>query len=230
MRFLKNEVLGEKRFLKTEISGERDFRRYKKDGNRNMEKIWDEKLNIQTAGRDDSFEDAHHNPYEPTPYSVLERLAESGYLTAENVLVDYGCGKGRTGIYLSEVVGCRSIGIEFDENMFAAAERNGSQCPHSERVQFLHMGAENYAVDEAADSFYFFNPFSVPVLQTVLGKVRESYYQNPREIYLFFYYPFDEYIAWLMTADGLEFVDEIECMDLFPGDDERERVLIFEMV
>ena len=55
---------------------------------------FDKQLNIQTIGRDDSEEDNYHHPYEPTPYSVLERLADSGYIEQENILIDYGCGKG----------------------------------------------------------------------------------------------------------------------------------------
>ena len=31
----------------------------------------------------------------------------------------------------------------------------------------------------------------------------ESYYENPRELLLFFYYPSDEYISYLMTVDEL---------------------------
>ena len=30
-----------------------------------------------------------------------------------------------------------------------------------------------------------------------------------------------------MTVEALEFYDEIECEDLFPGNDPRERVMIF---
>ena len=56
------------------------------------EQNWDKKLNICTSGRDDSLEDAHHFPYEPTPYTVLGRLAESGWIRRENCLLDYGCG------------------------------------------------------------------------------------------------------------------------------------------
>ncbi len=48
---------------------------------------------------------------------------------------------------------------------------------------------------------------------------------NP--ISIFFYYPSDEFLAYLMTVDELEFYDEIECEDLFPGHDPRERVMIF---
>lgn len=32
-----------------------------------------------------------------------------------------------------------------------------------------------------------------------------------------------------MTIDELMFVDEISCNDLFPGQDPRERIVIFEM-
>ena len=52
-------------------------------------------------------------------------------------------------------------------------------------------------------------------------------YQNPREILLFFYYPSDEYVGWLMTVDELMFVDEIDCRDLFEGENGRERILVF---
>ena len=62
---------------------------------------WDKLLNIRTTGRDDSRADQYRYPYEPTPYSVLERLAVSGYITKKNKLVDYGCGKGRVGFYLT---------------------------------------------------------------------------------------------------------------------------------
>ena len=66
----------------------------------NLENSMDKQLKIQTMGRDDSKEDTYHHPYEPTPYSVLERLAESEYIAGDNILVDYGCGKGRVDFYL----------------------------------------------------------------------------------------------------------------------------------
>ena len=68
---------------------------------------------------------------------------------------------------------------------------------------------------EEVDRVFFFNPFSVEILRKVLAKIEDSYYENPREIQLFFYYPSDEYISELMTVDILSFVDEIDCRDLF---------------
>ena len=46
--------------------------------------------------------------------------------------------------------------------------------------------AENYPVPLEATKFYFFNPFSVEILQKVLARIQESYYEKPREIELFF--------------------------------------------
>ena len=41
---------------------------------------WDKLLKIRTTGWDASNSDIYHYPYEPTPYCVLERLANSGYI------------------------------------------------------------------------------------------------------------------------------------------------------
>lgn len=87
--------------------------------------------------------------------------------------------------------------------------------------------AENYVVPEEVDRVFFFNPFSVEILRKVLAKIEDSYYENPREIQLFFYYPSDEYISELMPVDILSFVDEIDCRDLFDGENPRERIMVF---
>lgn len=55
---------------------------------------WDRLLAVRTTGRDDTNADQYRYPYEPTPYSVLERLANSGLIRKENTLLDYGCQQG----------------------------------------------------------------------------------------------------------------------------------------
>ena len=65
------------------------------------ENMWDKLLKIKTTGRDDSNSDQYRYPYEPTPYSVLERLANSGFICKRDVVIDYGCGKGRVDFFLS---------------------------------------------------------------------------------------------------------------------------------
>ena len=190
---------------------------------------WDKLLHIQTMGRDDSNSDQYRYPYEPTPYSVLERLANTGYIRKNNTLLDYGCGKGRVDFFLSYQTRCRSIGIEYDERIYQKAVENKDKAVSGGRTSMELAKAEIVAVPEYADRMYFFTPFSVEILEKVMARILESYYQNPRAIQLFFYYLSDEYISYLMTIDELMFVDEISCNDLFPGQDPRERIVIFEM-
>ena len=193
------------------------------------EHTWDAALGVKTIGRDDANADAYHHPYEPTPYTVLERLADSGLIGREDVVLDYGCGKGRVGFFLSHQTGARVIGIEYDDRIYAEALLNRNDAASRAKAEFVLTGAETYAVSPAVNRCYFFNPFSLEILRKVMARILESWYEQQRRLLLFFYYPADEYLAYLMTVEELEFYDEIECEDLFAGKDARERILIFEL-
>ena len=195
----------------------------------NYEHTWDKLLNIKTTGRDESGADQYHHPYEPTPYCVLERLAESGLFCKDDVVLDYGCGKGRVGFFFSYRTETSTIGIEYDERIYDIALDNKRSVVSEVQTDFVLTRAEIYEVPSTVNRCYFFNPFTVEILHKVMARILESYYDHPREIFLFFYYPSDEYIAYLMTVDELEFYDEIECEDLFSGNDRRERIMIFQL-
>ena len=188
---------------------------------------WDKLLQIETAGRDDTNSDEYRYPYEPTSYRVLQRLVDSDLIGEEDVVLDYGCGKGRVDFFLSYRAKAKTIGIEYDEHIYQSALKNLKNVISRVKPQFLMTRAEAYDVPADVNRCYFFNPFSVEILHKVMARIIESYYEAPREILLFFYYPSDEYIAYLMTVDELEFYDEIECDDLFDGNDSRERIMIF---
>lgn len=190
------------------------------------EQTWDKLLQISTAGRDDVNADEYRYPYEPTPYCVLERLADSGLIGREDVVLDYGCGKGRVDFFLSYRTKAGTIGIEYDQRIYESALGNRKTAKTGS--DFVHIRAENYRVPPNVNRCYFFNPFSAEILHKVMARIIESYYDHPREIFLFFYYPSDEYIGYLMTVEELEFYDEIECDDLFRGDP-RERIMIFQL-
>ena len=193
------------------------------------ETIWDKLLRIKTTGRDDSNSDQFRYPYEPTPYSVLERLANSGLISKKDVLLDYGCGKGRVDFFLAYQTKAKTIGIEYDERIYQRAIENQRTATSRAKADFVLSRAEEYMVPAEVNRFYFFNPFSVEILHKVIARIIESYYEKPREAFLFFYYPSDEYISYLMTLDELELFDEIPCGDLFSGNDARERIVIFSL-
>ena len=97
------------------------------------------------------------------------------------------------------------------------------------KISFVNADAEHFDLPPEADRFYFFNPFSVRILYPVLERIYASYFEDPRQMYLFFYYPSEEYISHIMRDDRLMFVDEVETADLFTGEDVRERIMVFEV-
>jgi len=191
------------------------------------ERYWERKLKIKTAGRDESAADRHKHPYEPTPYCVLERIAESGLIDRTDVLLDYGCGKGRVGIFFAAELGCKTIGVEFDRRFFEAAEKNAAESGNEKRTRFVHADAAAYSVPGEVNRCFFFNPFSVEILKKVLARILDSHYENPREILLLFYFPSEEFLRTLHGMDLLRFCGEIDCSDLFSHNYEREKVAIF---
>lgn len=193
------------------------------------EQSGDRLLKIRTSGRDATGSDQYKYPYEPTPYSVLERLGNSGEIGKQNTLLDYGCGKGRVDFFLSYQTGCRSIGIEYNERFYQAALKNKEASAVGRKTDFVLEDASRWAVPREVDRCFFFNPFCLEILKKVMARILESYYEDPREIRLYFYYASEEYIRYLSEIDILEKKESILCQDLFPGEDPREQIYIFSL-
>ena len=189
----------------------------------------DKLLQIKTGGRAATNAAEYRYLYAPTPYCVLERLANSGLFGKDDVVLDYGCGKGRVGFFLSYRTKAKSIGIEYDARIYQSALENNKTAVPRAKADFVSVRAEEFDVPQDVSRCYFFNPFSVEILRQVMARIMESYYAAPRKILLFFYYPSDEFMCYLMTVDELEFYDEIDCDDLFEGSNHRERIMIFEL-
>ena len=147
------------------------------------EHTWDKLLQINTGGRDDTNADEYRYPYEPTPYCVLERMADSGFFDREDVLLDYGCGKGRVGFFLSYRRSVKTIGIEYDPGIYEFARENQKSTVPKVTPDFIMTRAEEYEVPENVTRCYFFNPFSVEILHKVMARILESWYESPREVF-----------------------------------------------
>ena len=144
------------------------------------EQTWDKRLQIKTIGRDDLGADQYHHPYEPTPYSVLERLASGQWIGKDDVLLDYGCGKGRVDFFLSYRTKARTIGIEYDKHIYESALENQKTAVSKATAEFVLARAEAYDVPPEVNRCYFFNPFSAEILHKVMARILESYYTHPR--------------------------------------------------
>ena len=183
-------------------------------------------LNINTIDIDDSKEDTHHNRYEPTPYKVLDLLIESEYINSDDILLDIGCGKGRVSLYLNHKIGCVCKGLDFNSDLIEEANINKKNM--NSNVEFICENAIHYKITNE-NKFYFFNPFSIEIFFSVINNIITSYYENPREIMIFLYYPDNDFMSYMMGLDEFICIDEIDCTELYDEYDERERILVFEI-
>ena len=200
-----------------------------RSANMNFDIEFDNFLKIKTTGRDDSFHDFINFPYEATPYSVLQTLANSGYIKKRDKIIDFGCGKGRVDFYLAYALKANMIGVELNERLFRKALDNKGSAISGNRVEFVNICASKYVVSNDVVGAYFFNPFSVDVLKEVIANFRNSKMENNRTVTLFFYYPSKDYIKYLAQEEDLYFCERLDCQEQFKDFDERECILIYKM-
>lgn len=79
-----------------------------------------------------------------------------------------------------------------------------------------------------AGYFYFFNPFSVEIFRQVIGRILDSWEENPRPLTLVLYYPEDDAIFYLEQHTLFRLVDEIAASDAVCHD-RRERFCLYRL-
>lgn len=190
----------------------------------------DNYLKIKTTGRDDSNANYMNFPYEPTPYSVLQTLSNSGYISKKDVIVDFGCGKGRVDFYLAYMNKAKMIGIEYDKRIYDTAVSNLESAISASKVKIINISAEEYTVPSEVTGAYFFNPFSVHILEDVLHALRKSKKKDYREIKLFFYYPSDHYLNVLNSASDIIHIEDLDCKNQFKKKDNKEYIAVYKLI
>ena len=189
------------------------------------EREWDKRLRIRTIGREDES-NPHYSPYEPTPYAVLSRLADSGHIRRKDRLLDYGCGKGRVALFMASAVGCRATGIDHSGKLIDIALENRKSARLGDRVRFECCRAEQYGIRDE-NVFFFFNPFSEVIFEGVLRRLSRAWQEEPRTLTVICYYPSEAYLQCLEAVPECRRLDDIDCNDLFNGHNPRERIAVY---
>ena len=183
-------------------------------------------LKIKTNGRDDTNFNFINFPYEPTPYVILQQLGNSGYIRKRDKVIDFGCGKGRVDFFLAYLTRAKMIRVEVDERLYNSALENKKKAISANKVDFIKCCASEYEIEDDVTGAFFFNPFSVEILDKVIKNIKKSKKSINRDIMLYFYYPSKEYREYLEDDCEISFVEEIDCSDLFKEYNERECILV----
>lgn len=195
------------------------------------EKEFDRSLGIKTIGMREWFtQSAHYNRYEASPYEALDALFDEYELGKSDVVVDFGCGKGRLTFYVHNRFHISSKGIEMNPQMYQEALENKASYMQKNKqkdgfIEFEMCLAEEYEVESTDNLFYFFNPFSVQIFSKVIDNILLSIDKKSRSVDLILYYPTMEYIEYLETTPFV-FLNEVKVPRMYAVND-NERFLIF---
>jgi SAM-dependent methyltransferase len=130
--------------------------------------------------------------YFPTTIGDFRRVLNDLAIDANDVFVDYGCGKGRVLILASAYRFAGIIGVEISEVLAAAARVNVDRALRADahaRIAIVNCNARDFAVPHDASVLYFYNPFHGDILRAVFERVRRSLHENPRRLYVIFNNP-----------------------------------------
>lgn len=198
------------------------------------EKAIDRQLQIKTTGvREWLTESVHHNRYEATPYNALEELFAEYTFQKDDVLVDFGCGKGRLPFYVHNRFNIAVAGIEVSDILYQKALHNLANYTRNHKkgtstIRFECCLAEKYTIRETDNRFYFFNPFSYEIFFTVIRNIIQSVETNPREVEVILYYPTPEYMFNMEEDSPFELIQEIIVKNL-QQPDPHDRFVVFKL-
>ncbi len=139
--------------------------------------------------------------YEPTRYSTIQALIDHLQPGRDDVLVEYGCGKGRIVCMFARIELANSIGIELDERLARIASSNLVRLKGKvSNASILITDAIEFK-PASGTIFFIANSFGSKTMDGVLNQIQKSIAEQPRRIRIVYLNPRHESVlekhGWL---------------------------------
>ncbi|MEF3073911.1 class I SAM-dependent methyltransferase [Methylobacter sp. Wu1] len=112
--------------------------------------------------------------------------------------IDFGSGKGRAVLLAKEFAFQKIVGVEFCNELHAIAQDNlmrfRSELSKCENTELICADAMAYPLPDGCLVCYFCNPFDAVLMTHMLLNIRESFLQNPRDIFVVYYNPKEAHV------------------------------------
>ncbi len=130
-----------------------------------------------------------YQPSEPALFHLILRSLPIGL--EEFTFIDLGSGKGRTLLMAADYPFRRIIGVEVLAELNEIAQQNIMRYHGEQQKCFAlesHEGdARDFVFPNDPTVLYLFNPFPEYILRAVLGTLRRSVTEFPREVYVLYH-------------------------------------------
>ncbi|OAI38742.1 hypothetical protein AYO39_00765 [Actinobacteria bacterium SCGC AG-212-D09] len=149
---------------------------------------------LSTVGRTLEFE--HFEPdlvhYEPSSWLALRWGLRHVHAGPEDVLVDFGCGKGRVICEAARRPFARVVGVEISQRLLDVAHENVDRNRRRfscQSIELVNADAAEWEVPDDMTVAYLYHPFAGAVFDRVLENIARSLRRNPRRVRLVYVGP-----------------------------------------
>lgn len=124
--------------------------------------------------------------YEPTPYRRLEKIFTLVPMSANDIFIDIGCGRGRVLLLFATKKIGKAIGVELHSGIANAAEENliNLKVPHVP-VDIIQIDSAKYKFSNETIIFMY-NPFGSRTIFEILNNIKSSLGENPRNVHIIY--------------------------------------------
>jgi len=135
----------------------------------------------------------------------------------DSTFIDFGCGKGLSLVFASEMGFKKMIGVEFAPVLAKTAVENMKKYSAKKggvNFEIINIDAGKYEIPSDADCFYFFNPFDAIILDQVMQNINKSLEITPRKILIVYVNALHNEVIEKYRFEKLRFVP-VEKLDIY---------------
>jgi SAM-dependent methyltransferase len=133
--------------------------------------------------------------YEPSGWLDLRRILRPSDVSASDVFIDVGSGKGRVVLQAARYPFRRVIGVELSERLNAVARANVAASAGSLAcgdIELVTADILTYELPDDVTVAYVYNPFTGDIFQALVDRLLASVDRNPRPLRLIYRTPLEE--------------------------------------
>ncbi len=161
--------------------------------------LFERRYGVRTAGRIDLAElglaSEERKDYKPAGWLSLRRILPRREVSANDVFIDFGSGKGRAVIEAARYPFRRVIGVELSEVLHDIARKNiesSASRLQCQDVLLVHSDVLDYSIPDDVTVVFLNNPFRGATFAEVINRLLASVDHNPRELRIIYGNPIEE--------------------------------------